>query len=361
MVYALQVDLGLADVASQSAEELLGSLREFLGGLLSSLRDGGCSLIGHVKGMVDADDLGRAFFSVTSFRGAPSIKGNIEGPLARCRLTLDVIVFGIDEPSVEAAVREAMSLHLAPWRAETKEPAVPRTLTGWRVEIRLDAALRGQGADPDELRRRRPRIAEVSDAAVHEAQGLLRPLVLCRDLKIIAHHDAFLDLDAGRLACGSWLAGRLAGARALVALVCTIGPDLEDRANAIFSADPAYALALSGAGTAAVETLATDVCEHFRQEAAERGLQGSIQCWPGSLQWPAEQAQPQIFDLVDPRREQADKVRLLPSLLMRPVKSLSLLLGLTEEPLEHEQECSSCAVRAACRFRDRRAGGGAPH
>ena len=116
VVYALQADLGLADAPSQSAEELLGSLREFLGGLLSSLRDRGCSLIGHIKGMVEAGDQGRVFFSVTSFRGALSINGSIDGPLARYRLTLNVIVFGIDEPSVEAAVREAMSRHLAPRR-----------------------------------------------------------------------------------------------------------------------------------------------------------------------------------------------------------------------------------------------------
>lgn len=121
-VYALQVDLRLADAAPQSAEELLGALRELLSGLLSSLRDGGCSLIGHVKGMVDAGDLGRAFFSVTSFRGAPSFNGGIDGPIARCRLTLNVIVFGIDEHSVEAAVREALSLHLAPWRAGAGTP-----------------------------------------------------------------------------------------------------------------------------------------------------------------------------------------------------------------------------------------------
>ena len=117
VVYALQTDLSLGAAEPQSAEELLGALRELLGGLLAALRDGGCSLIGHVKGMVDAGDLGRAFFSVTSFRGAPSFNGSIDGPIARCRLTLNVIVFGIDESSVEAAVREALSLHFALWRA----------------------------------------------------------------------------------------------------------------------------------------------------------------------------------------------------------------------------------------------------
>jgi hypothetical protein len=356
VVHVGQVHLVLAaDAAPQPAEALVDRLRDFLGGLLSSLRDGGCTLIGHVKGAVDAGDVGQAYFSVTSFGGVPRIKGSLDGPIGRCLFTLNVIVFGIDQPSVEAAVRAAMNLHLTPWRAETNAPAAPRTLTGWRVEIGLDAALRGHGADPDELRRRRPGIAAVSDAAVREAQGLVRPLVICRELRIQAHGEAFLELDVGRFACGPWLARRLAGARALVAIVCTIGPELEDRASALFADDPAAALALDGAGTAAVEALATSVCEHFRQEADERGLRGSIPCWPGSPQWPAEEAQPQLFDLVDPERRQADKVRLLPSLLMRPGKSLSLLLGLTEEPVAQDQDCGVCAVRAVCRYRDRQA------
>jgi hypothetical protein len=361
VVHVTQVHLVLsAGAAPQPAEAFLDRLQEFLGGLLSSLSDCGCTLIGHVKGVVDAGDLGRAYFSVTSFGGVPRIKGSLEGPVGRCLFTLNVIVFGSDQPSVEAAVRAAMSLHLAPWRAEADSPAAPRTLTGWRVEIGLDAALRGHGADPADLRRRRPDIAAVSDAAAHEAQGLVRPLVLCRELRILAHAEAFLDLDVGRFRCGPWLARRLAGARALVAAVCTIGPELEDRVNALFAEDPAAALALDGAGTAAVETLATSVCEHFRQEAAERGLRGSIPCWPGSPQWPAEEAQPQLFEFVDPERRQTDKVRLLPSLLMRPRKSLSLLLGLTEEPVPREQDCGVCAVQAACRYKDRRAEGGTP-
>jgi len=122
VVFALQVELGLAGAAPQSAEELLGALQGFLSGLLLSLRDGGCSLIGHVKGMVDAGHLGRVFFSATSFRGAPSFSGSIDGPIARCRLTLNVIVFGSGKPSVEAAVREALSLCLSPWRAGGDTP-----------------------------------------------------------------------------------------------------------------------------------------------------------------------------------------------------------------------------------------------
>ena len=228
---------------------------------------------------------------------------------------------------------------------------MPDVLTRWQIRIDQDAAIRGQGADPDELRRRHPRIAEASAAAICEAERLLCPTVLFRDLRIVAYSDTFLDLETGRFGCGSWVARRLARARALVALVCTIGPALENRVSAVFSSDSAYALALSGAGTAAVEMLAAGALERFKQRAAERSLYGAVECWPGSPQWPAEQAQPQIFDLVDPRREAEDTVRLLPSQLMRPVKSLSLLIGLVEQPVDCKSGCSACAVRVTCRYR----------
>ena len=237
---------------------------------------------------------------------------------------------------------------------------MPQALREWRVEIDLDAALRGQGADPGELRRRRPQIVKATAAAVAEAQTLLSPLVLYRELQVVQHHAGALELDTGRLECGEWLAERLADAQRLVAIVATIGPAVEDRATELFPDDPAYALALSGAGTAAVEALAAHACDRFRRLGATRGLRGSVQCSPGSPQWPAESAQPLVFDLVDPAGEHEGDVRLLPSMLMRPVKSLSLLLGLTTESAGREHECDLCAISSSCRFKDRHRHAGTP-
>ncbi len=116
VVCAWQRELSLDDARPQTSGQLVHAVRSFLAGLLPALRERGCSLIGHVKGMVDAGDAGRVFFSVTSFDGAPSIKGELERPIDCCRLTVNVIVFGSDEQRVGDAVLEAAGGHLGPWR-----------------------------------------------------------------------------------------------------------------------------------------------------------------------------------------------------------------------------------------------------
>jgi hypothetical protein len=230
-------------------------------------------------------------------------------------------------------------------------------LTDWEVRIDLDAALRGQAADPEELRVRRPRIVSVAAEAVREAGRLVSPVVLSRSLAVRGHGPDALELETGRLECGAWVAGRLAEAQEIVAVVCTIGHALEDRVSAIFQSDPSMALALDGAGSAAVDTLAAEACERFRRESAGRGLRGTVQCWPGSTAWPTEAGQPLIFGLVDPDGREADNVRLLPSLIMRPVKSVAFILGLTAQATASERQCESCSLDAVCRYRPREPAG----
>jgi hypothetical protein len=226
-------------------------------------------------------------------------------------------------------------------------------LTDWDVRIGLDAALRGQAADPEEVRRRRPQIIAVTAEAVEEAGRLIRPAVLARRLTVRAVARGMLDLDSGRFECGDWVAGRMAEAVEVIAVVCTIGHALEDKVSAIFPSDPALALALDGTGSAAVDALSADACERWRGEGAGRGLPGMVQCWPGSTEWPTEAGQPQIFGLVDPDGRHAETVRLLPSRLMRPVKSVAFLLGLTAQATAVDDQCASCSLAAVCRHRPR--------
>jgi len=230
---------------------------------------------------------------------------------------------------------------------------VTSVLTDWDVRVEVDAALRGQASDPDEMRRRRPEIVGATAAAVREARTLIAPLVLSRRLAVRSHAPDALELETGRLECGAWAAGRLKEAREVMAVVCTIGHALEARVNAVFPSDPAKALALDGAGSAAVDALAAEACERFRRESAARGLPGTVQCWPGSTAWSTEAGQPLIFGLVDPDGREADRVRLLPSRLIKPVKSVAFLLGLTARATAPEHQCESCSLAAVCRHRPR--------
>jgi hypothetical protein len=223
--------------------------------------------------------------------------------------------------------------------------------TDWDLRINVDDVLRGQGADPVLTRARRPLLAERAQAALTAAQPLLQPVVLHSELTVVARDAERLELENGQFACGAWVAARLADAERLVVAVCTIGEALETAVARTFTEDPVTALALDGVGSAAIEKLAAQACRRFRTRARREGLRGVVHCWPGAAEWPTEMAQPQIFGLLDPDFDLGGEVRLLPSLVMRPLKSLTLLLGLTREPVPVEHECDVCAVRGSCRYR----------
>ncbi|MEW6553791.1 MAG: hypothetical protein AB1384_05855 [Actinomycetota bacterium] len=73
------------------------ALRGLLGSLVQALREGGCTMVGHIKGMLEDGGPSPLFFSVTSLEAEPQIKG---GPLAaQAGLTLSItaIVAGIGE------------------------------------------------------------------------------------------------------------------------------------------------------------------------------------------------------------------------------------------------------------------------
>ena len=215
----------------------------------------------------------------------------------------------------------------------------------------VDDALRGQGADPEQLRARRPSIVERAEAALTMAQPLLHPVVLHREFRILAHGESELELEDGAFLRGRAVATRLAEAKRLVVAVCTVGEALEVQVACLFREDPATALVLDGIGSAAVDSLAAQACRRFKDRARAAGLRGAVHCRPGSLEWPTEEAQPQIFDLLDQGLAVGDEVRLLPSLIMQPLKSLTLVLGFTAAPVPAEHECDACAVGGTCRYR----------
>lgn len=90
---------------SRSPED---SLRGLLRSLVQALRDGGCTMVGHIKGMLE-DGGPPLFFSVTSIEAEPQFKG---GPLAvgeRLTLSITVIVAGIGEAETGRLLAESLN------------------------------------------------------------------------------------------------------------------------------------------------------------------------------------------------------------------------------------------------------------
>ena len=87
-VYARAV--GLTFRVPLPANELHGRIDAFKSALTSSLRDDGCKLIGHIKGLLEVEGNEHLFFSVTSFEEKASYKGELPHDISKARLTISL-------------------------------------------------------------------------------------------------------------------------------------------------------------------------------------------------------------------------------------------------------------------------------
>lgn len=109
-VYTLQTDVGLG--RWHGPDEIRRVLTAFVTGFVAALEAGGCRLIGHVKGALETASGGCLYFNVTSFAGEVATRGALGGGGDACRLTLNAIVFGIDQADVERAAVQALEEHV---------------------------------------------------------------------------------------------------------------------------------------------------------------------------------------------------------------------------------------------------------
>lgn len=222
-----------------------------------------------------------------------------------------------------------------------------RDETDWTLHLEVDAVLRGQGMDPAQVRARSPRIVDAAETAITQGRGLLRPRVVSREFHVLEHGRDRLALDGGEFLCGERLAERLAAATRLVVIGATVGDDLQRHAGDVSQTDPILALGLQGVGAAGVEDLAVQACRGVSSRAREAGQSGVL-CWPGSVAWPNDAAQPQIFALLAPEEAGGEQLRLDAALVVRPVTSLTFAVGVGPAPEgDEEGPCEEAADAGA--------------
>ena len=196
-------------------------------------------------------------------------------------------------------------------------------LRDWELALDADKVLWGQ--TPRRVRARRPKLAEIAEAAIAE---------------------------------GPLIADHLAAASEVIVAVCTIEDDVTRAISERFQSDPVRALALEGVAGAAVEALAEAVCRRFDALALAEGLKTSITLNPGMIGWPLEEGQTQIFGLLDATEI---GVSLDPGTsIMRPLKSISLVIGLGRDLNPTGQTCDFCSMRETCRYKDHYGGPNKP-
>ena len=83
--------------------------RDFFAALSGGLADAGCTLVGHIKGTLTAPGHGDLAFHATALAAEPALTGGVAGAGRDAVLTVNVIVFGVDEQALSAIVTSAWS------------------------------------------------------------------------------------------------------------------------------------------------------------------------------------------------------------------------------------------------------------
>ncbi len=225
-------------------------------------------------------------------------------------------------------------------------------MKNWQIadlDINVDSVLRGQGADPDIIRSRSPRLIDTAEKAIEKSLQLIEPKILVEELEVLSYQHEILELEKGKKLTGPLVTGHLVGARSVIGAVCTVGSKIDQYASEVMEEDIVLGLAIDGVGSAAVEALANAVCRQIELDAAEKNYQTTIPLSPGMIGWDVEVGQPLIFDIMDPAKI---GVQLTPYYLMVPRKSLSMLIGVGPGINSGERICDYCAMRETCRYQE---------
>lgn len=220
------------------------------------------------------------------------------------------------------------------------------------LKLGMEEVLRREGIR--EYSGLRPELKKVLSELLAEVRKkhLLEPAIAYAIHHIAKLRHDHLYLENGVVLHGSLIPSILAGVQELATAVCTIGPRLEKKAAYYFGEkEPLRGLLLDGIGSAAVDSLAREVCNHIKHESSLRGYQASSPLSPGMPGLPITEQQ-QLFRLV-PAKEIG--VSLTEAGVMVPIKSVSMVIGIGSKMATWTQAevCARCSLRTTCAHRVR--------
>ncbi|HSW35387.1 MAG TPA: hypothetical protein VLH18_02165 [Candidatus Limnocylindrales bacterium] len=209
--------------------------------------------------------------------------------------------------------------------------------------LEIEDVLKGQGIDPA---RASERLFEGAEAVIEEALRIINPAAIYSTLDVVDFNHQRITF-AGGFFEGPLVARSMAGAEQLSIALCTIGPHLDRRVTELMSENPIRAVALDGAGIAAIRKVALGVEEQICAEACELALELGMLTQPGQEGWPIEQ-QRQIFALLP-----ADiiGVHLTENCLMIPKKTVSFVIPRGSKMNNTACSCDLCSKQERCQWR----------
>jgi len=231
----------------------------------------------------------------------------------------------------------------------------------WDWKIRVDPGEYSEQMGVELARlRQKAGWREMLNEAAAELERVMRPAACWERYPLQEIRHGRLILENGlRLGEGFSTEQVMGGADTLIVAVLTLGSG-PDRAVQEAQRQGAYlkAMLLHDLAATAVETLRQQFCHQLDIEAGLAGRHTSSPLSPGESSWPIEE-QAVIFSLVDAGQI---GVTLTESLVMVPVKSLSLVVGEGQRAMgEGDVEpCGYCTIQDRCRYAKRSMRSGTP-
>jgi hypothetical protein len=219
----------------------------------------------------------------------------------------------------------------------------------WIIDLDEEHMVRLQGAGFARLLEQSNR-RDAWQVALAEARALVEPAAVWDVFPMReTRHDHVLLANGVRIGGGP-VTRVVGGASDLIVAVCTVGPAIENRASDVQrSREMFHAMMLSDLGSWAVDAVRQQLCRWLEEDATRHGLHVSASLSPGESEWSVSD-QPAIFSLLDTR---PIGVSLSESMVMSPIKSLSLIMGIGAQPMgvTGGSNCDFCTIRDRCTYR----------
>ncbi len=216
-------------------------------------------------------------------------------------------------------------------------------VTDFDFTLSEEEVLKGQGIDP---KRASTRLFNNAKEVIEETHSLIKPAAMYTIVEVTDFEHQKISFEGGSFE-GPLVGKAMAGAEQLNIAVCTIGGDLEQRVQELMSEDPITAVAIDGAGTAALRKVSQTVEDIISEKACELDLALGMRAQPGQEGWPIEQ-QRLVFSIL-PVDEIG--VQLSESCLMIPRKSVSFIIPRGADLDSSVAPCDFCSKRHRCEWR----------
>jgi hypothetical protein len=222
----------------------------------------------------------------------------------------------------------------------------------WKIDLDKNQYLAMQEKTISKLLQKSER-GRVFEEALLDIEQAIDPAACWQSfpLKKIVHNKLVLA-DGTRIGGGP-VVTVMKGATEVIAMVCTVGAAVDHLISQAQNQRELFkAMILHDLGAWAVDMVRQELCHQLEEELQQKGWRASTPLSPGESDWSVKE-QSVIFSLLDTHQI---NVSLSPSMIMRPIKSLSLIMGTGVEPIgvEGASNCDFCSIKDRCTYRHKR-------